>query len=122
VGTGTIDLGMTDIDLAITLTDRRAMITGTVRDRQGQSRPDARVLAFGRDQASAAGCAPHMTAPDRFGVYEHAGLSSDCLWAAVLRPPKEWRAPEYLETLRPFAVPAVVELGQTRTIDLTVRP
>jgi hypothetical protein len=121
VGAGTIDLGMSDIDLAITLTDRRAVITGTVRDRRNQSRPDARVVVFGRDPASAGGCL-RIIAPDRFGGFEYSSYSRECVLAAVLAPPRDWRAPEYLQTLRPFAMPAVVELGQTRTIDLTVRP
>jgi hypothetical protein len=35
VGTGWIDLGGSDIDVEIALTDRRAVITGTVRDSRG---------------------------------------------------------------------------------------
>ncbi len=56
------------------------------------------------------------------GAYEHSWARGDCLFAAVIDPPRAWHEPAYLETLVPFAVPARVELGQRRTLDLTVRP
>ena len=118
---GLIELGAKDIDVAITLSDRRAVATGTVRDSRSQVRPDARVIMLGRDPASMERC-KLMIAPSRLGVFEYSGPSRDCLLTAVTNPPKAWDSPAYLTTLTPFAVPARVELGQTRTIDLIVRP
>jgi hypothetical protein len=118
---GTIQLAESDIEVAITLTDRRAGITGTVRDSRGLVRPDARVIMLGRDPVSTERCL-RIVAPDRFGVFDASGLSRDCLLSAVINLPRVWQAPDYLETLRPFAVPVRVGLGETRTVDLTVRP
>jgi hypothetical protein len=118
---GNIHLGARDVDVAITLTDRRAVVTGTVRGRRGELRPDARVVVFGRDPSSMEGCL-RIIAPNRFGVFEHTWAVGDCLYAAVIGPPRAWRDPEYLRTLVPFAAPARVELGQARTLDLTVGP
>jgi hypothetical protein len=121
-GSGPIPLGITDLDVTITLTDRRAVLTGTVRDSRGRPRPDARVILFARDLVSLDGCL-QMVAPDRFAVFQApSARSHDCLVAAVLNPPEAWQASEYLKTLEIFAVPAGVELGRIRTVDLTVRP
>jgi hypothetical protein len=116
---GGVHLGASDIDVVITLTDRRAVVTGTVRDRRGELRPDARVVVFGRDPSSMEECL-RIIAPNRFGVFEHSWAVGDCLYAAVIGPPRAWRDPEYVRTLVPFAAPARVEFGQALTLDLTV--
>jgi hypothetical protein len=102
--------------------DRRAVLAGTVRDRAGRPRPDARIILFTTDPRAPAPC-ERILAPDRAGTFEiSAATRVDCLAAAVLSPPEDWRSDEdYLQSLVPFAVPFRMELAQTRTVTLTVR-
>jgi hypothetical protein len=48
--------------------------------------------------------------------------SCDLIATAVTDPPRLWMAPEYLESLVPFAVPVGVTPDETRTMDLVARP
>jgi hypothetical protein len=119
---GLIDVGASDLEVAITYTDRRAELTGTLRDRTGRLRPAARVILFSRDSAAATACL-RILAPDREAVFRTTTWpAAECLAAAVLNPPEGWRDPKYLESLAPFAVPFRVERGQTRTLNLIVGP
>jgi protocatechuate 3,4-dioxygenase beta subunit len=119
---GLIDVGMQDVELQITYTDRRAVLAGTVRDRAGRPRPDARIILFTADPRAPTPC-ERILAPDRAGTFEiNAATGADCRAAAVLSPPEDWRSDEYLKTLVPFAVPFRMEVGQTRTVHLSVGP
>ena len=119
---GLIDVGVRDVEIAITYTDRRAVLAGTVRDRDGRPRPDARVILLSSDPRAQMTC-QRILAPDRAGRFAvNAATEADCLVAAVLSPPEHWRNEEYLKALLPFAVPFRMEVGQTRTVNLTVGP
>lgn len=110
-----VPVGTNDIDLTITLSDRRAVLIGTIRDTRGQPRPDARVIMFGQR------CL-RLIAPDRFGAFEFPAEARGCSFAAVIDPPRTWYEPEYLKTLTPFAVPANTEQAGAAAIGLIVRP
>jgi hypothetical protein len=124
-----IDLGSSDLDVTVTLTNRLTRITGVVRDTAGRTRPDARVIVFSRDPekrgyglANAPTCVAR-TAPTSDGTFGVSVMPScDPLVVAVAGLPRLWMAPSYLESLVPLATPANVVPDETRTIDLVARP
>jgi hypothetical protein len=124
-----IDVGTSDVDVTVRYARRSARLSVTVRDANGRPVPDAWVIMFARDPeqrgyglTGVPGCVI-QTAPNREGRLEIA-LPPSCefLVAAVMNRPRLWMAPEYLEALVPFAVPANLVAGATRTIDLVARP
>jgi hypothetical protein len=124
-----IELGTSDVDVTVTFTNRLARLNVAVRDTSGRETGDARVVLFARDPVmrghgltGVSGCVDQMFV-DRSGKSARPVFSwCDYLVAAVTTLPRLWMAPEYLESLVPFAVPANVEAGQTRTLDLIARP
>lgn len=128
VGKG-LELGRSDLDVGIRLTNRLGELAGVVRDPAGRTRPDARVIVFPRDPdkrghgvAGAPTCVAR-TAPDPTGNFRVSVLPScDLLVVAVTRPPRLWMAPDYLESLVPLGIPANIVPGGIRTMDLIARP
>ncbi len=120
-------LGRTDVQLKVTFTDRRAEIRGTVVSRSGRVPVGARVVLFDRDRIRRGydlrpTCVA-LASVNRSGgfVYQFANRCR-FLVAAVSDLPEFWMAPEYLESLEELAVPVDVGPGQSRVVDLPLRP
>jgi hypothetical protein len=119
-----VDVGATDLlDVVLSFTDRRWGLSGAVRDRSGQPVPAARVIVFPRDrnrwEVVSFDSLVSQLVTDRSGVFQASGaISGDYLAAVASAPPEFWMAPEYLETLVPFATPVRLELGEKRSIEL----
>jgi hypothetical protein len=124
-----IELGTSDVDVTVTFTNRLARLNIAVRDTSGRETGDARVILFARDPlmrghglTGVSDCVDQISV-DRSGKSARPALPwCDYLAAAITNPPRLWMAPDYLESLVPFAAPANVEAGQTRTLDLVARP
>ena len=124
-----LDLGTTDLTgVVVTLSSRTWEISGAVRDQDGRAVPNARVILFPENRArwlTAGYDSPRRVmriAADPTGVFRASGALADSyLMAAVTSPPEFWMAPEYLETLVPFATPVRLELDQQRSVELRLR-
>jgi hypothetical protein len=127
-GTG-LDVGTSDLtDVVVTMTSRTWDLSGVVRDQDGRPVPGGRIIVFPRDRTDR-----HIVgydtqrriahvAADRSGAFRvTGGFGGEHLIAAVTSPPEFWMAPEYLETLVPFATPVRLELDGRRTVDLRLR-
>jgi hypothetical protein len=125
-----IEVDTSDLNVTVTFTEHRpGRLTGRVLDPAGMPRPDARIIVFERDPEKRGYGVVGMhvcafrSAPGLQGQYTVLTRPScDLIAAAVTAPPRLWMAPDYLESLVPFAVPVDVAPGGTRTMDLIARP
>jgi hypothetical protein len=125
-----VEVGTADLDVTVTFGERRSgRLTGRVLDATGAPRPDARIIVFERDPGKRGYGMVGMhecvfrTAPRLQAQYTLLTRPScDLIATAVTDPPRLWMAPEYLESLVPFAVPVGVTPDETRTMDLVARP
>lgn len=123
---GAIALAGSDVtDVAVTLTDRPARVSGRVRDREGRPQPDAVVYLFPADRRQWVDYGPmplrlRETSTSDDGSYDFADVVPGRYVAVALASPplQAWRREATLATLAAMAVPVQVGVGQTRTMDL----
>jgi hypothetical protein len=128
-----IDVDTTDIDVTVMFSHRQTLATAeiTVRDSQGRPAPDVWVIRIPRDPAmrgtvflgpDCLGNPPNRT--DGSGKLTDRYLWPGCnyLFAATRNLPRNWMAPEYLESLVGTATPGRLDGGGTHPVDVTLRP
>jgi protocatechuate 3,4-dioxygenase beta subunit len=127
-GTGIIRLGATDAeDLVITLTDRAAQVTGTVRDGEGRPVAGCSVFAFPEDRSVwevLVHAYPNAsrTKSDRHGRFVVDGLvPGRYRVAATTEAPRACRDPAFLTTLVPNAVAATADDEAPPDVSLEIR-
>jgi hypothetical protein len=122
-----VTLETSDISgVIVTVTDQGADITGSVRDAKGGPAPDARVIVFPRDVEERrhywVGLKRIVQAlPDRAGAFRVTMIPGDYLVAAVTSLPRDWMAPEYLQSIAGSATAARATSGQAANVSVTAR-
>jgi hypothetical protein len=113
--------------VTITLTDRFAGVSGTVRDSSGKVVPGASVYRFPGDRRFWMDFGPtswrlEAMRADNFGKYTSSGIvpPGDYFIAATASPIDDWQNPANLQALATRAIRVRIETGQTVVRDLTL--
>lgn len=122
-----IDVGKEDVTgLEIRITNRLTAVIGSVRDDRNQPVESYVVLLFSTDPAHWQQIGPrrvNVGRPDQNGVYRVRGLAPGAYYAvAVPELPDEWGNPELMERLEPLAERFTLAEGESRSLDLTLKP
>ena len=111
-------------NLTVVLADRAATLSG-LTTREGKPEADYTVILFPEVRTSAAALVRMVRAdrPDHNGGYRIAGIPpGDWLVAAVdFVEDGQWLDPNYLESLRPFAVKISLDRGGNHTLNLELK-
>lgn len=122
-----VDLRDVDADVAITLTDRLATVSGAVRDAGGRMRPDATVYLFpaDRNQWPPGLFGPTgvlQMLPDRHGRYRSSMIRpGEYFVTAVMTDDPDYRRAAFLQSLVSAATRIRVEGGKPAVVDLTIK-
>ena len=112
-------------DVALTLTDRFATLTGAVTDADDKPRFDVTVVVFPSDSRYwwRGTRRIRTTRPDTSGAYEIGDLpAGDYLVATVpQRSPADWSDPDVLARLSPTAAPVRIGDIGPHVLDLKIR-
>ena len=125
----TVTLEQDDLNgVVVTLTDKRAEISGSVRDVQGRPTWEARVIAFpeavddrGQYWVSAASRRIRQIVVDGQGNFRAPLPPGDYLVAAVTSLPLDWMAPAALKALTGYAQKVRVAPAVSTPISVTAR-
>jgi hypothetical protein len=116
-----------DLDVVVTLTDKRIELSGTVSDGRGTEVPNAIVIAFPveREQWTNYGLSPARirSAPtSSAGAYRFQGLPAGDYYVVGVPPDQgtAWQDPANLAKLAPMAVRVSLAWGDVRTQHVTV--
>jgi len=112
--------------LVLTLTRRRAEISGVVVDAAGRASHNSHLFVFRTDRphidVDSAADAMNLR-PNRFGEYKLGLAAGEYFVAAVAGPvPERWKDPAVLRSLIPIARRAQLARGDKVTFNLTARP
>jgi hypothetical protein len=109
---------------ALTLTDRRSDLSGTLQTASGVAAPDYFVIAFPADPALRTSGSRRLkaTRPATDGRFSFADLPpGDYLLVALTDvEPDEWQQPDFLATIAPHGLKVTLGLGERKTQDLRI--
>ncbi len=128
-----IDVDAADVDVTVLFSHRQTLATVevTVRDTQGRPVPDVWVIRIPRDPTmrgsvflapDCLGNPPNRTDASGKLIDPNLWPGCDYLFAATRDLPRNWMAPEYLESLAGTATPGRLNGGGTYRVDVTLRP
>jgi hypothetical protein len=126
IADGPVNLTEDVTDLVITLTNRGARVSGTVRDREARPDPAAAVIVFPADRRL---WIDYTAYPRRIkdggvkrdGRFSFGDLpSGDYFIVAAPRAAVDWSTPGFLERLAPVATRITLGEAEQRTLDLRV--
>ena len=116
-----VELGLGDVDYTITLTNRQGDLSGRVVDRKGQPVPRATVTLFPRDAELWPTFVGYSAVADDAGQFRLRRFDTGNYYLVATRTTRRGDAMlAWLESLVPSAVSVQLELGDTRTIDVTL--
>jgi len=116
-----IDLGSTDVSVAVNLNDKPSHISGAVRDVTGKMRSDPSVFIVSSDRSLwSRGASPYVFYPDRHGTYDARLPAGEYLVVASVDAPAQWWEVSALERLVRTAVRVRVGDGEKKNQDLTI--
>ena len=113
-------------DMVVTFTDKRSVVSGLVRDTDGQPGTAATVAVFPTDRGlwrlpGMASRRVQTAAPTREGRYTFGGLpDGEYSVVAIDAPTPDFSDPHFLTKTMPFASRVTIAEGQTVTQDLRV--
>jgi hypothetical protein len=118
--------GQTLDGFVITLTNRFPTVTGTLHDARGNAVLEGSAIVFPEDPALWLEDlrAVRIARVDQSGVFTIKGLRPGRYLGVAVTSAinNQWNDPEYIESLREAAKPITLEEGETKRIDLVVKP
>ncbi|HXT70522.1 MAG TPA: carboxypeptidase-like regulatory domain-containing protein [Vicinamibacterales bacterium] len=119
---GLIEVSGSDVTVTLSMTDKPARITGTIRDSSGRPRPDASVFIVPTDRSLwTRGGSGNVLRPDRYGVYDTTVAAGDYFVVAGDGVPEFWNEVTSLDRLVRTAARVRIADAERKTQDLTVR-
>lgn len=118
-----VEVGTTNINgLVVTLSGRRAAVSGLVKDGAGKIRSDAVIYVYPAESRNWVFGEMAEVRPNRAGEYR-LSLSAGrwTLAAAVGHLPSEWQDRDFLKTLTPNGVTVLLKRGEQATAELSAK-
>lgn len=116
-----IEMGTDDVQILVTLTKRPTELKGVVLDRNKRPVEKSAVIVFSQDQSSWAHLPAVRLIADGQGEFAVKRFRAGNYYVAAVRSTsEEWRTGEYLSSLVARATPVHIELGERRSLTLTV--